>query len=1085
MKSRNAIRLLLTGLTASLAATGARAGSRDPTFELTPRLERQLEFARHLCARRWFDIAESVVQRVEKFTLAGYEKPLLYKELGEFYGDVATQAARGRGGLTDFIRYLDVASGYYRKFLDDPVTKKYVDPKGTMAGRSWWVGQAAEIRTRLSWISMSTAEAHAQLLDDPQVPAEDKAKHKAEAARILKAAIGDLRQAVDASNRSVEDIRKKEPPRSDRAGHQRWERQYQEAKAESFRVRLYINEARLRYARFLRKTKADRKEWLGELQAAEKDLIELRKKFSGTPGGKQANLNIAICMYEQGPSRDEDALGRLVDLWNERRGFDKRRLPCEAAFWQGRIRFRQKNYPEAIKILHALLEYRSGGAWKADVVTSNVVQQFLADNEDAAAEDYDQKALAGAFMLLARAYAGLADKGAASKADPRKVREYYGLAYDIASAVDQVQRTADPKLIANLELWRKKSGKLRSLGDLQRLYVKALLDARNTRDPKLRKEKYLEAASFLSELLSRAEEEPEFRTDAETKRRSWFLVGQCYYFAGRFYEAYIVFTGYTRWFPEPKGEQLKAGGFARAAVKKLLDQEKSPFHVALSRRALAHDEMLRYGGGSWQAIRQGIDLRNAGRYDDALYELRKVAADNEAFPHALYHTGLTHKARYQKLDANAQKSPAGRRELAAMADAFGKVLAEYAQRIPKLQDEEDAEKRDRLVDIVAATLTQLVGAHYRGLLPNGTQVLELTDDLETRYPGIGKTDYAAQLLYYRMAGAYSLIDKADPEQAARLAAVIEEGWKAIQNYKEFEHLDGACNLCAQLYLKIAKRIREEEVPKATDAEKPALLQQAKEADARSLDFYLQLFEKAPQQKLATYYYVVHAFRQRGEIADFRQIIKVASQAIELYDGQATDPADRKTLLILKGTLGIAYAKAEKYSQAIEVLEAVNAVYDQEYEDRLKAWEAKKARHEENPRRFPKPPGKPVRSQTHSEFREWLARCYLLAESRDKYAKAVAIYVEFADDARRDEERYLEVIYWLCEAYRRQGDLESAVLRLFRAISSRAQAARGEAFAERYRALVARVGQDAAKLADSSVKRRLLETLQDIAELLKP
>ncbi|MFW6107238.1 MAG: hypothetical protein ACOC8A_00960 [bacterium] len=748
-------RVKTLGVLCVVAAGGAAWGAAGPDveFRLSPELARRIEFARNLVNRRWFDIAEEVVADLETADVAGFERALLHREIGDFYADGASSTTGGERGLLDYIAFLRKAREHYRKFLDHSWTQKRYEAyaqRPDSEGARDWLEEYDRVRARLPWISLSIAETYSRLIEEPQTTDEQKKNYKAQAERILRDAIGEFTKTIAERDRQVAQIEKKKPKRSEREAYQKWEERKRRVEAEYFRARLWINEARLRLARFLRKVGEKEEKWRQLLKEAENDLVELRKQFPATPGAKQAGLNLAIVMYEQGPKRDEDALERLTDLWQDRRG-DTRFIPCEAAYWIAKLRMRQKNYKEAIKILHELLTFRSGGAWEPNALTDRAVEQYLLDNEGARPEEFDQKAIARALLLLAEAHGEHAAKGEREKMPPKDVRRFYGYAYEIASTVSKVRRRIDPDLIAKAEKWRKKAGRERTTWDLQQSVIQALGEASRTRDAELKKQKYLQAATSLALLLTRGELPP------EEMRRNWLLVGQCYYFAQRYQEAYIVFTAYTRWFPTPRGEQIKAADFARAATRALRERTESDFADELHKRATAYAELVRVGGGSWENLRQAIERRREGKFEEAFELLDNIQPDNDAFPHALYHRGLTHKSVYQQMVKEAERrgekpdealkgDPRARKALLGMGRSFLRVLQVYPRRGAKLreaEDEDSAETLRRLLDVVAATLVELSSGQLSAYWEVATRTLDVTGELERDYPGIAKSPAAA------------------------------------------------------------------------------------------------------------------------------------------------------------------------------------------------------------------------------------------------------------------------------------------------------------------------------------------------------
>ncbi|NQT89440.1 hypothetical protein HQ560_21910 [bacterium] len=1063
-------RALLAVLLLAVSATAARAQATEDPLEVRGawRWRRQIEFARMLANRQWFDLADEVIALLEaKIDIIGREKASLHRDLGRYFEEAAPARVR-KEGMEGFIEYVGKARAYYQKTID------YLGKRGA----DKYAAEIADLLGRQSWLGMSVAEAHARFLSDPQATDAVKAKHKAAAVKIYQSTITDFGKAGVDKKRHAELVEKRKPDPKNKKLYAEWDRQYKEARSDHFRARLYYNEARLRYAQFLRDSKS--KGWPEPLKAAETDLYKLLLEFSGTPGGKQANINYAIVLAEQRDAKKEKtALARFGDVWRGRDGFAQRRLPCQAALWMGKVQFRQKKLDEAIKQLHELLQFRSGGGWKPEnPILTKTITDFLLDNEDADVEDFDQKGLAEAFLLFADAYAGKGKAAEAAKKPPREIRRLYGIAYDVASGVRSVRQGVGAARIVTVEQWRVKAKRPRSLDDLYARFRRALDTARNSKDPAAGKAAYLQAAQYLRQIVCMK------AVPAETKREQWLLVAQCYYFGERYLEAYTAWTAYSRWYPKPMAAQREAAKHAISAASKHAGIAKNDFATKLVAEAQRHSEMLE--GPGIVMIRYGIELRGEKKFKDAIEQFKQIKPDNEHYPRALYEMGMTYRAEYTTLNADSRAGPRGKALRAKLAEAFEKTLAEYAAKAPKLrasEDEADADKLKQLTEIAGATLLQYCNAHMQGLHPKVdlNEIITRTNDLAKDYPGVETSSSAPILYFLRLRAAYAQFEKMaalDEKELKRVTDIIESTWTTLKTFPDFKYISHACSTCANFRLKVAKKIQEA----AGKTPSPAALEKISANESRALELYLELLTIAPAQPLNTYRYIIGRLKARGGDADYRAIVTVGATCLETYDMSKTPRTQQHNLRLIQTDYGIALGRTGAYAKSKPVLEEIDNVSEAAYQDRLGSWKKRNAAHRQDDRRNPAPGLKPIRRSEHRRVREWLARAYLETHDKANYAKAEGIYNDLGFALRRGRDaptrkKYIEAIYRLIRTLLLQGNLEAGLGHLVRGLESYGDIIKSSTEIRRFRTLVNGYRKAAAG------KKELLGIINDILKQL--
>lgn len=984
-----------------------------PAFSATWSWQRELEFAKALTTRQYYDIADLVIERLQqKSSIIGIEKAFLFRELGEYYSDLAQTVVTEKRDVEGFIKYLDLSRAFFLKFLDHPSIKK--NPR--------YGGNRFEIRLRLSRIQLAVAEGHARKLDDDRVNAADKAKHKTAAINIFRAAIGEFEKAVAEKSREVAKVKGLSPPaNADSKLRDAYKTKYRAVREEHFRVRLERNMAQVRFAALLKKVNGPGAEIQSNLNAAEKDYRQLLLDFSGTPGATQANLELARCLIAKGVRHDKEAIERLGEVWEKRINFGRfKRVPCEAAQLKVTILLRQRRGREVVGTCDEILEFASNKVWGGDQKSvQGVINTFEAVPESDR-EQFDQRAVAQTFMMEAEGYALQGEGAETAKKPRREIRRYYSAAYDIALGVLEVRRFLDPKYSSLVEKWRVKANRPVAPAIVRQRY----LDAIN-------KKKFDVAATLYREIASAQTLLPPDKLSANDKRQMWFTVGQCYHAAGREHEAAIAFLAAGRWFPEPTSEAYKAASAAISAAHAQHKRTQDPNDEKFLRWIQLQAEALNPYGKGGIYIRQAENARNEGQLDRALDLLAEVSPDQDAYPHALYHYALTYKAVFRALKPDEQKGPAGRRAIASMKTAFSKLFDYFRAKAPDLKAKGEDEAVERLINIVGAAVAMYTDFYLRDPVKDPKVVLALTDDLTKSYPGIEKTPGYPVVIFSRMRAAYSLIPSSDPAAGAKLLATIEAAWKLLGTFPDFRYLDKAAAMAAQSNIVMAKNL-ETRAKTAAAAEKATLTRQAGGYRTQAIEYYLQLIDVAPRQSLRTYRYILYSLKTRANPRkgdDWNRIIKIAPKIIDLFK---RDPGAEEDLLFVKSALGIAYAERGRHAEAIKPLEEVDDVYEKRYQDAYLPWRKRKHAYDQDPENAPKPGRPPKRSGAQPEIMEKLAFCYLKAKASDKYERALRTYITLTRLYQRQPEKYWSVFYNLCMTYQRLGRYEDAAKQIDRA-----------------------------------------------------
>ena len=1044
-------------------ATAALALLAAPALSATWSWQRELEFAKALTTRQYYDIADLVIDRLQgKASIIGIEKAFLYRELGEYYSDLAQTVVTEKRDVAAFIKYLDLARSYFLKFLNHP----------SIANNPRYVSTRFDIRLRLSRIQLAVAEGHARSLDDDRVSDAEKGKHKKAAIDIFKAAVGEFQKAVAEKGREVAKVKGLAPPaNADAKLRAAYKTKYRETREEHFRVRLELNMARVRFAELLKKVTAPGGEAASQLDAAEKDYRQLLLDFSGTPGATQANLELARCLMAKGPKFDKEALERLSEVWEKRINFGQfKRVPCEAGQLRATILLRQKRGKDLIETCDAILEFASE-VWKADQKSIQTVINTFGAVPESDREQFDQRAVTQIFMMEAEGYALEGELAEKAKKPRRDIRRLYSAAYDIALGVLEVRRFLDPKYSALVEKWRVKANREVAPAIVRQRYIDAI-----------NKRKFDVAAALYREIASGQTLLPRDKLTPSQKREMWYTVGQCYHAAGLEYEAAIAFLAAGRWFPEPSSEAYKAANAAIAAASSQFKKTKDPNDEKFLRWIQLQAEALNpYGGKGGIYVQQAEVARNEGRYDRALTLLDLVKPDQEAYPHALYHKALTYKAKFRALKPDEQKGLAGRRDIAGMKAAYGELFDTYRTKVPELKDKGDAAAVERLVNVVGAAVAMYTDFYLRDPVKDPKVVLDLTNDLAKRFPGIDKTAGYPVIIFSRMRAAYTLIGGADSAAGAKLLAIVEETWKTLGTFPDFRYLDKAAAMAAQSNNVVAKACDTEAKAVADKAAKDRLTALAEKYRATAIEYYLQLIEIAPRQTLRTYRYILYSLKTRDHTPkseDYRRIVEIAPKIIDLFKRNRQAEED---LLFVQAALGIAYAELGKHREAIAPLEAVDDVYEKRYQDDYLPYRVAKRKYDEDPERNPKPGRPPRRAAAQPEVMEQLALCYLQAKASDKYERALRTYITLTRLYQSQPEKYWTAFYNLCVTYQRLGQYEDAVKQIDRAwLRSPTLGNRKSQF----RDLVAAIQASVTRLEDAARKAALEPEIQRLLDNLR-
>lgn len=1037
---------LATALLATLAAA-ASAG-------MWP-WQRKLEFARALNTRQYYDISDRVIDRLERNeSIIGIERAFLYRELGEYYADLAQMAAAEKKDLSLFIAQLDKARAAFQKFLDHKSIKN--NPR--------YAAERFDISLRLSRIQLAVAEGHARELDRDKTTKAQKEEHKKRAVAIFKAAIEAFNQAVAEKQKQLKKVEKLAPPANASSKlRDKFRERRQEAREQLFRVRLERDISRVRFAKLLKKIGQPVQQWRAQLDAAEKDYRQLLLDFTGTLGATQANLELARCLIEKGAKHDKEALERLEEVWAKRGSYTQyKSVPCEAAELRARILLRQKKSQETINTVDALLRFASEGVWNPEQKTLAGVVETLEALPASDPVSYDQRAGANAFLMEAEAYAQMGAAAEKAKKKRGQIRRLYGAAYDIALGVLEVRQYLDPKYSPLLEKWRIKANRPVAPAVVRQRY----LDAISNR-------KYADAARYMRAIASRQALLPASELKPDQKRQQWVTVGQCYHAAGRDHEAAIAFLAAGRWFPTPSSEAYRAASAAVSAANAQYQKTKAPHDQKFLRWVQMQAESLNPYGKGGIYVRQAEAARKEGKFDRALDLLAKVHPEQEAYPHALYHKGRTYKAMFADLDDQAKAGPAGQRAAARMKAAFEELFDYYQAKAPALRDKNQADALDRLTSVVGAAVAMYTDFHLRPPAKDPATVLQLTNGLPQRFPGIERTPGYAIVIFSRMRAAYTQIVAAESVQAgATLLPIVEQTWKTLGTFPNFRYLDKAAAMAAQSHIALAKKAESAAEAAKDHQAKAALSKQADGLRDKAIGYYLQLVELAPRQTLRTYRYILHSLKTRDhepKSEDWHSIVQIAPKVIEMF---RKAPRAEDALTYVKAALGLAHFHLQKYREAIPILEEVDDYYEAQYQADLKPYREARRKWEEDPRGNPKPGRAPRRAAGQPEVMETLALCYLRAEAKDKYDRAERTFVTLTRLYQRKPSKYWEVFYYLCETYRRRGKFEDAVKQIERAWLRDASLG-GKA--SDFHDLVAQVQRDVARLKDAQ-RKAILEPL---------
>ena len=972
--------------------------------------QRRIAFAKGLGTRRYLDLADLVLRRIVADGQPRAERPAVLCAVGDCYADLARDIVAGRRvDRAAYIRFLQKANAAYEQHNAHAAAPE---------------AHRVEVRGVIARISLVLAEVRLQLA---AAHGPGRAEHRASAARSFDAAIAAFRAAEAATARQVDGMRKAKP--TGRRALARWRRQYEQLQDGWFRLRLQSLDARVRRARLLMTLADGAKPALAELARCEQAYIRLLLDM-GARATVVPALHLGICLLEQGPARDRDALERFANVWHRRAELrHANRIPCEAAWYRAIILKRQGKLREAIAAIDELLVLASAGAWRPDKRTASRVVAALEALEGAAGDRYSQRDAANALMLQAEAIAALA--AAEPGLDER--RRLYASAYAIASAVDQARATRDPARAALIERWWTLGELTLTAADLRRRYLE-----------RLAARQYLEAARLGTRLVGAGGvPRPELRA-------TWLTIGRCYYQARRFYQAALVFAAVAHWFPTPSANVCEAVQSAIAAQAAHHERTGSRFDARLLLRLRVWLERLRPegSGGSWATVAAARLARQEARFADALALLARVGPNDDARADALHEAAATHKARVETLPAERWKGDRGKRLLAEMLDAFHQCLGHYRTARSKLRVTGSDDSHRRLVAVTAASLALLADAHLRPYLDDPRGVIQLTDALERQYPGITDAPAADRLYVSRMRAADLLITRARTvDDAARAAPIVDEAWAALRKLRT-EHAAHAARIGSHAHLTLARKLRVAGRVRLADA-----------ARRRAADYDVELLRIDPDQTPATWRRAIEGLSARGRPADHETIITLIRRAPE-------------ETLVLKAAVGLAHHARREHAEAIPHLEQAEARLETLHQDALETYRKKKRLHDENPELFPHPPQPPRRRHNQPEIKEKLADCYLVTDRADKYAWTAKAYDDLIRIHAKHPAKLWGLRHKLLETWRRQGRLGD-VLRLADRFHLRDPAMGGRASAQQFRRLVARVVADVETLDEPPRKALLL------------
>ncbi len=1056
------VRIAAAALLAAVAGT-AQAGA--------PSWARKMEFAKRLLRNHGYaDLSQRVAdQLLDDPAIKGPERTELYKAVGEYHVE-AIESVRGKDAFEQCIWHLGEARKYFTKYAEE-----------MKAGRF-------EMRVRLAWLSVNLARVYARMLDEPDVPKPAQAKHKADAASAYRGAIKEF-ETLAAEKKVEEDKAKgqaklKEDPN------------FVRVRNEHVSVRIYLNDTRVELGKFLKKAGADAKEWRPLVEAAVKDYRAMLYEFGGAAGLAQINIKLAKALIELGPEGDKEALERLDEVWENRKAHtDFRAIPYEAMHVKAVILVRQKKLSEATDVLDEMIAWRTGDGWQPaklpiDQMSERVtdILQNLEDGEDA--RQYDAKALAGSFVLLAEGCAARGKAAEDAKKPAKEAERLYGVAYEVAVGVWEAKlMPPDPKYAGFIQAWREKGRRPLSLTDLHIEIRKLLAEATKYREkePERARPAYLRVARLYTEVVGRTKPDP------EQVRKIWNDVGQCYYAGGDYMASYIVFTGLSRWSLRPEPPHGVAHGFAQlagSAIRAQYDQsvkaKAGPAQVAFEKglldKANLWAEELSPGGPEEHAIREARRLRAEKKFAEALKMLEGVRPESRVYPHALHERALIFREMFLALSKDEGAALPGQRILKGCLEAFQACLDFARKRLPDLKGDEAADERHRLLDVIGPTLYIYSDLLIKDFVNQPAKVLELTGSLGQDYPGIETSASYPLVLYARMHGAYDIATGKDTEQASKALGALDDAWRRLREFPDFRHLANACKMGAMAYNKLGEAL-EKQAKKAAGAAKADLEKRVAAALDRGLEFHLELLDIAPHQPLTTYHYVLNQLERRvhePKNADYRRIAVIAPTALGLFKPGEADP-DR--LVQVKIILGNAYFRLRNWREGITVLEDANSGYEADYQKRVKAHEIRKKEAEARGR--PAPPT-PARHPLQRQVLDSLGRAYV--ETKTKLKEAMLIFDEQLKTyyPKREAPKHWEALLWLCRATHADRDHETAVRFLF--VASEAievnPVKAGEGAPKDFLDLGTKVHQEVTALPDSALKRKLLAALDGILKKLK-
>jgi len=423
------------------------------------------------------------------------------------------------------------------------------------------------------------------------------------------------------------------------------------------------------------------------------------------------------------------------------------------------------------------------------------------------------------------------------------------------------------------------------------------------------------------------------------------------------------------------------------------------------------------------------------------------------------------------------------------------VDAHYQKTIKDLEGDEHADARKHLIKITGAALASRCGLYLENYINDPAKALELSADVEKKYPGIEAAPSLPVIYYYRMHAAYRLA-KETPAQAEKYLAILEEAWKVLRDKygNTFAFLDRAATIGAGAYGELGAKYEAAATKETDPAKKKDIEEKAAAARNRALEFWLDLVTVNPNQSLQRYLMILRGLYSREVTPrsnDYRKITELAPKILEMFK-DVRDPRAADSLLLVKALLGLSYAQLQMHKDAILVLEEVENAYESAYQKEMARYKIDKEKYDarsDAQRRKVRPPAQPKRHAIQPDVKSWLARAYLGANARDKYAKALDILTDLvsiwavAPDPK-DRIKYWDGYWGVCEAYRRLGKYPDSVKYVGRANLDSGGEFGNKEYRDRFRELTHQLRKDVEKVADAKQRDDLIRQIEQVLTQMK-